>query len=209
MRWFWIDRFTEFVSGERATAIKNVSMGEEPLWQNLPGFPLFPSSLVIEGLAQTGGLLVGQQSDFVSKVVLAKVGKATFHALGRPGDQLVYRVKPVSLQEDGAVVDGTCHVRSAIDEPTSRIFGTAENDKDGTASSATGEQAGSSEPSNEQLLAEVQLVFAFLGERFEKVDLFDRDSLRMMLSQLGVFTIGVDSNGQPLAVPAHLAPQTS
>ena len=55
MRWFWIDRFTEFESGQRAVAIKNVALSEEQLDDHLPGFPVMPNSLIIEGMAQTGG----------------------------------------------------------------------------------------------------------------------------------------------------------
>ena len=54
MRWFWIDRFTEFESGSSATAIKNVSLAEEHLHDHFPGVPLMPNSLIIEGIAQTG-----------------------------------------------------------------------------------------------------------------------------------------------------------
>ena len=59
MRWFWVDRFTEFVSGESATAEKNVSLSEEVVDEYAPGRTYFPSSLIVEGLAQTGGLLAG------------------------------------------------------------------------------------------------------------------------------------------------------
>ena len=91
MRWFWIDRYTEFVSGQHATAIKNVSLAEDHLHDHFPGAPVMPNSLVLEGMAQAAGLLVAQANDFRYEVVLAKVAKAEFHFLGRPGDTLVYR----------------------------------------------------------------------------------------------------------------------
>src|SRR3954447_14551730 len=86
MRWFWIDRYTEFESGRTATAIKNVSLAEEHLHDHFPGAPLMPNSLVIEGIAQTGGLLVGEHSGFEERVILAKVAKARFHFSAVPGD---------------------------------------------------------------------------------------------------------------------------
>ena len=55
MRWFWIDRYTEFVSGERATAVKNVSLSEEHLHDHFPGHGVMPNSLVLEGMAGAGG----------------------------------------------------------------------------------------------------------------------------------------------------------
>ncbi len=110
MRWFWIDRFTEFVSGKYATAVKNVSLSEEPLDEYAPGATVLPAPLIIEGFAQMGGLLIGQTSDWIERVVLAKVNRADFLDEARPGDQLKMRVDLVSLQELGGHIHGTAHV---------------------------------------------------------------------------------------------------
>ena len=110
MRWFWIDRFIEFESGRHATAIKNVSLAEEHLHDHFPGAPLMPNSLIIEGLAQTGGLLVGEHGGFDEQVVLAKIAKARFHFPAVPGDTLVYRATIEDIHKDGAMVSGTSHV---------------------------------------------------------------------------------------------------
>lgn len=106
MRWYWIDRFEKFVSGVEAVAIKNVTLAEEPLDDYLPGYPHYPHSLIIEGMAQTGGLLLAQMSDFTQKVVLAKVSKAEFHQIARPGDQLRLTATLLSHQNDGAIFEG-------------------------------------------------------------------------------------------------------
>ena len=58
MRWIWIDKFIEFNSGTSAKAVKNVSLAEEHLHDHFPGFTVMPNTLILEGLAQTGGLLV-------------------------------------------------------------------------------------------------------------------------------------------------------
>lgn len=110
MRWFWIDRFTEFVSGKYATAIKNVSLSEEPVDEYAPGAPFLPASLIIEGFAQMGGLLIHQMSDFELRVVLAKVNRAEFFDEARPGEQLRMRVDLTALQEMGGFVHGTAVV---------------------------------------------------------------------------------------------------
>src|SRR3954471_18271391 len=81
MRWIWIDKFTGFTSRTSATAIKNVSLAEEHLHDLYPAFPIVPHSLIVEGMAQTAGILVGEARDFKEKVILAKVSKATFHRL--------------------------------------------------------------------------------------------------------------------------------
>ena len=90
MRWIWIDKFTTFESGRRAVAVKNVSLAEEHLHDHFPGFPLMPASLMIEGMAQTAGILVGEARQFKEKVILAKVKQARFDREVLPGDQLTY-----------------------------------------------------------------------------------------------------------------------
>jgi 3-hydroxyacyl-[acyl-carrier-protein] dehydratase len=122
MRWFWIDRFTEFESGRTATAIKNVSLAEEHLHDHFPGAPVMPNSLVIEGLAQTGGLLVGEHGGFAERVVLAKVAKARFHAAAVPGDTLTYRTVIEDIHKDGAIVSGTSHIGSRLQAEVQIFF---------------------------------------------------------------------------------------
>ncbi len=85
MRWFWIDRFTEFVSGQRSAAVKCVALDEEVLDEYLPGYPILPCSVMIEGLAQCGGVLVAEACQFLKRVVLAKVASAEFSASAVPG----------------------------------------------------------------------------------------------------------------------------
>ena len=107
MRWYWIDRFLEFESGRYAKAVKNVSLAEDYLHDHFPGYPVLPKSLVIEGLAQTGGLLVCEYNQFAEKVVLAKVPQAKFYSEAVPGDTLVYTATILSMQTDGAIVSAT------------------------------------------------------------------------------------------------------
>jgi 3-hydroxyacyl-[acyl-carrier-protein] dehydratase len=114
MRWFWIDRFQEFESGRHAVAIKNVSLAEEHLHDHFPGAPLMPNALIIEGLAQTGGLLVAEHGGFNERVVLAKIAKARFHFPAVPGDTLVYRATIEDIHKDGAVVSATSHVEGRL-----------------------------------------------------------------------------------------------
>src|SRR5690349_16305437 len=107
MRWIWIDKFTEFTPRASATAVKNVSLAEEHLHDLFPAFPIVPHSLIVEGMAQTAGILVGEARDFAEKVILAKVGRATFHRLVRPGDTIAYNAKIDQLSEAGASISGT------------------------------------------------------------------------------------------------------
>jgi 3-hydroxyacyl-[acyl-carrier-protein] dehydratase len=106
-RWMWLDRFTEFVQGQRAEAIKTVSLTDEPVDMYLPAFPVMPCSLIIEGLAQTGGILISELKSFERPVVLAKVGSAVFHRPAQPGDTMTYLTEVEDVQPEGAIVRGT------------------------------------------------------------------------------------------------------
>ena len=106
MRWIWIDKFTEFTSRQSATAVKNVSLAEEHLHDLYPAFPIVPHSLIIEGMAQTAGILVGEARKFEEKVILAKIGRATFHRLVRPGDTIEFAARIEQLNEQGASIAG-------------------------------------------------------------------------------------------------------
>jgi len=106
VRWIWVDRFEEFKPGERAVGVKNVSLAEEHLHDHFPGFPVVPASLMIEGMAQTAGILVGHARDFSEKVILAKVKRAVFHELVRPGDQIRFVAEIEHIHEAGATTRG-------------------------------------------------------------------------------------------------------
>jgi 3-hydroxyacyl-[acyl-carrier-protein] dehydratase len=115
LRWIWIDKFTEFTPRTSATAIKNVTLAEEHLHDLYPAFPIVPHTLIIEGMAQTAGILVGEARNFAEKVILAKVGKATFHRLVRPGETIEFRARIDQLSEQGASITGTVTVdRDAV-----------------------------------------------------------------------------------------------
>ena len=109
MRWIWIDRFVDFKSQVSATTIKNVSLAEEHLHDHWEDFPIMPVSLIVEGMAQTGGILVGQARDFREKVVLAKINKAEISGIVVPGDQLKYHAELVTITDQAASTHGTVY----------------------------------------------------------------------------------------------------
>ena len=106
MRWIWIDRITDFKSGQYAEAIKNVSLAEEHLRDHFPGYPIMPASLVIEGMAQTAGILVGEARQFRENVILAKIRDAVFTDHARPGDCIRYHAAIESIDEHAAATTG-------------------------------------------------------------------------------------------------------
>ncbi len=106
MRWIWFDRFEEFVPGQRAIAVKNVTLAEDHLHDHFPGFPVMPASLMIEGMAQTAGILVGHARDFSEKVILAKITRATFHQVVRPGQQIRFDARIDQVNDAAAMTQG-------------------------------------------------------------------------------------------------------
>jgi len=110
MRWIWIDKFIEFKSGERAVALKNVTLAEEHLHDHFPGFPVMPECLCIEAMAQTAGILVGEAKKFQEKVILAKIQKCVFFDYVRPGDTIILTAKIESITSEAASTSGkiTC-----------------------------------------------------------------------------------------------------
>ena len=69
-----------------------------------------PGSLMIEGMAQTGGILLGEHYDFEYNVILAKVPKVTFHSWACPGDQLIYSAELQDARVEGGSVTVTARV---------------------------------------------------------------------------------------------------
>ena len=112
MRWIWIDRFVKFEPGKSAQAVKNVSLAEEHLHDHFPGYPVMPASLIIEGMAQTAGVLICHASNFDEKVVLAKVSRVEFEGIALPGDVLLYSVEIEKINEQFAVAGGKVSITS-------------------------------------------------------------------------------------------------
>ena len=98
MRWMWIDRVVELERGKRMVAVKNVSLAEEHLHDHfasdekagLSALPVMPACFIIEGMAQTGGVLFGHANDFAFNVVLAKISRAELAREATPGCTLRY-----------------------------------------------------------------------------------------------------------------------
>lgn len=119
MRWHWIDQIIELKSGKRLTAIKNVSLSEEILQEHFAArvgadgerqeaAPVMPGALLIEGMAQSAGLLVGEMTQFQEKVVLAKVTRALLNYEVPAGQTIRYEaeiehVDPIGVSTKGII----------------------------------------------------------------------------------------------------------
>lgn len=102
MRWFWVDRFSEYVAGSHARGVKGVSLSDEFIHGHWDIYPVLPNSLIAEGMAQTAGLLVSEIYGFKELVVLAKFTKLSFNTLVRPGETIEYHATIGRTMEAGA-----------------------------------------------------------------------------------------------------------
>jgi 3-hydroxyacyl-[acyl-carrier-protein] dehydratase len=104
MHWYWIDKFTKFESQKQAEAIKAVTLAEDHLHDHFKYYPMMPGSLVIEGIAQTAGLLLYEAKGYKEKVVLAKIPKFVFHNVEiHAGDVLTYKTQLETFRDGGGV----------------------------------------------------------------------------------------------------------
>ena len=131
MRWMWIDRIIELEPRQRLVAIKHISLAEEHLHdhfaadpaQDLPAAPTMPACLIIEGMAQSAGILVGHAGQFREKVVLAKVSKVELAEDAAPGDTLRYTATVVRLDNMGAQTSGVVELLPPDEPGTAREIG--------------------------------------------------------------------------------------
>lgn len=116
MRWMWIDRIVELVPREKLVAIKNISMAEEQLHQHFaaagdrPALPLLPACFIVEGMAQTAGVLVGHAEDFREKVILAKVSRCELELDAPPGYTLRHTATIQQMDTAGASTQGVVEI---------------------------------------------------------------------------------------------------
>jgi len=103
-----VDRITKLTPGEYIEGLKNVSISEPVFQGHFPGHPIYPGVMIIEGMAQAGGVLAFKsmdevsQEDIANKVVyFMSIDKAKFRAPVTPGDQLIYKINVI--KHKGAV----------------------------------------------------------------------------------------------------------
>jgi 3-hydroxyacyl-[acyl-carrier-protein] dehydratase len=103
----WIDTVTAYEPGRRMVAVKNVSLAEEHMHDHFPDQPVMPASLMVEGMAQTAGILVGSCRQFKEKVILAKIGQFTLDSDVVPGQCIRSDAQIERLDDAGASTRGT------------------------------------------------------------------------------------------------------
>lgn len=173
MRWMWIDRIIELVPNQRLVAIKHISMAEDHIHVHFAPtptrdqLPIMPMSLIVEGMAQSAGILVGHASGFKEKVVLAKVTKAVLTKDPTPGCTLRYTATIDRLTENGASTSG---VIDLYDPATSYLDQT---------------------PRQPERIGQIDLIFSHLdqnsaGTQYPEENFVFSDSFRTILRTSGI-----------------------
>ncbi|MFB2880823.1 3-hydroxyacyl-ACP dehydratase FabZ [Floridanema aerugineum] len=94
-----IDRIIDYLPGEKAVGIKNVTINEPFFQGHFPGRPLMPGVLIVEAMAQVGGIVLTQLPEMErSLFVFAAIDGVRFRRPVVPGDQLVMTVELLSVK---------------------------------------------------------------------------------------------------------------
>jgi 3-hydroxyacyl-[acyl-carrier-protein] dehydratase len=132
MRFFLIDKITRWEPGQAAEAIKNVALSEDFFDDHFPRRPVMPGVLILEGLAQLGGLLLeagpSPGRGRKAKAVLTILERTKFRALVKPGDLLRYQAEVVSLNDTGGKVRAAAYRGETIVTTTEMVFAFKDTD---------------------------------------------------------------------------------
>jgi 3-hydroxyacyl-[acyl-carrier-protein] dehydratase len=113
-----VDRITKVVKNDGLVGYKNVSISENVFQGHFPGHPIYPGVMILEGMAQAGGILAFQSMEMTKEEAAQKVvyfmsiDKAKFRAPVKPGDKLEYHISVIKhkgaiwMLKGEAFVDG-------------------------------------------------------------------------------------------------------
>jgi UDP-3-O-[3-hydroxymyristoyl] N-acetylglucosamine deacetylase/3-hydroxyacyl-[acyl-carrier-protein] dehydratase len=111
-----VDRVLEHDPGKRIVGLKNVTINEPFFQGHFPGHPIMPGVLIVESMAQVGGLLLlGQVADPAQTVVyFTSLDNVKFRRPVKPGDQLRLEVDMVQLRGRMCKIHGVARVDGEI-----------------------------------------------------------------------------------------------
>lgn len=116
-----IDRVEELEVGKSIRAFKNITINEQVFQGHFPEHPIYPGVMIIEGLAQAGGVLAfksmsqTQKVDIENKIVyFMSIDGAKFRAPVVPGDKLIYQIEVVKSKGSIWVLSGEAFVDNKL-----------------------------------------------------------------------------------------------
>ncbi len=111
-----LDRVTEITPNESLTGYKNVTIGDQVFQGHFPGHPIYPGVMILEGMAQAGGILAFKSMDMTKEeaankvVYFMSIDKAKFRAPVKPGDKLEYQISVIKHKGAIWMLDGKAYV---------------------------------------------------------------------------------------------------
>ena len=112
-----IDRVMEVIPGDKITALKNVTINEPFFQGHFPGRPIMPGVLIIEGMAQVGGILAyltGSVEQRNRLIYFMGMDKVRFRKPVVPGDQIIFEAKIIKFRSTVAKMSGTATVDNQL-----------------------------------------------------------------------------------------------
>ena len=110
-----VDRVIELVPPHRAVGIKQVTVNEPFFQGHFPGYPVMPGVLIVEAMAQVGGVAVLSSEDYQDKLALfAGIDNVRFKRQVRPGDTLRLEVELRQIRRGIGMGSGTATVEGEL-----------------------------------------------------------------------------------------------
>ncbi|PLY12334.1 3-hydroxyacyl-[acyl-carrier-protein] dehydratase FabZ [Sulfurimonas sp. CVO] len=116
-----LDRVTEIKENEYLVGFKNITIGDNIFQGHFPGHPIYPGVMILEGMAQAGGILAFKsmgnmtEEEAANKVVyFMSIDKAKFRNPVKPGDRLEYRLKVIKNKGAIWMLDGKAYVDDVL-----------------------------------------------------------------------------------------------
>ncbi len=116
-----LDRVTKVVESELLIGYKNVTIGDQIFQGHFPGHPIYPGVMILEGMAQAGGILAFKSmtdlsaEEVANKVVyFMSIDKAKFRSPVTPGDRLEYRISVIKHRGNIWVLKGEAYVDDTL-----------------------------------------------------------------------------------------------
>ena len=115
-----VDRVEKMEIGKEIVAYKNISISEPVFQGHFPGHPIYPGVMILEGMAQAGGILALKSAGLSEKEIQSKViyfmsiDRAKFRNPVKPGDKLTYKVNVLKLRKNLIVLDAKAYVGDTL-----------------------------------------------------------------------------------------------
>jgi 3-hydroxyacyl-[acyl-carrier-protein] dehydratase len=112
-----VDRVIEVIPDDRVVALKNVTINEPFFQGHFPGKPVMPGVLIIEAMAQVGGILAYETAPPEKRgrlIYFMGMDKVRFRKMVLPGDQIIFEAKILKFRTKVAKMSGTATVNDQL-----------------------------------------------------------------------------------------------